>query len=76
MKEHNSNWSQVSDHPYRIFIARGSGSGKVNLLFPLFYYGNSKQKRVSTNSNLIIDQALTLETLLIFIKNVLKTILI
>ena len=35
MKEHNSNWPQVSDDPYRILIAGGSGSRKVNLLFTL-----------------------------------------
>ena len=27
-KEHNPNWPQIPDHPYRIFIIRGSGSGK------------------------------------------------
>ena len=27
-KEHNPNWSQIPDHPYRILIIGGSGSGK------------------------------------------------
>ena len=28
IKEHNTNWQQILDHPYRILINRGSGSGK------------------------------------------------
>ena len=35
IKEHNPNWPEVSDHPYRILIVRGSGSGKTNALFNL-----------------------------------------
>ena len=31
-KEHNSNWPQIPDHPYRLIIG-GSGSGKTNSLF-------------------------------------------
>ena len=27
-KKHNPNWLQIPDHPYRILIIRGSGSGK------------------------------------------------
>ena len=27
--EHNSKWSYISDHPYRILIIGGSGSGKT-----------------------------------------------
>ena len=34
-KEHNSNWPEVLDHPYRILIIGGSGSGKTNALFNL-----------------------------------------
>ena len=26
--KNNSNWSYIPDHPYRILIAGGSGSGK------------------------------------------------
>ena len=26
--EHNSKWPYIPDHPYRIFIIGGSGSGK------------------------------------------------
>ena len=35
MKEHNPNLLQIPDHPYRILMIRGSGSGKTNLLFNL-----------------------------------------
>ena len=35
IKEHNPNWPQIPDHPYRILIIGGSGSGKTNLLFNL-----------------------------------------
>ena len=32
MKKHNPSWPQISDHPYKILIIRGSGSGKTNSL--------------------------------------------
>ena len=32
---HNPNWSYIPDHPYRILIVGGSGSGKTNLLLSL-----------------------------------------
>ena len=35
IKEYNPNWPHVPDHPYRILIIEGSGSGKINLLFSL-----------------------------------------
>ena len=35
IKEHNPNWPQIPDHPYRILIIGGSGSGKTNSLFHL-----------------------------------------
>ena len=31
-KQHNRNWPEIPDHPYRILIVRGSGSGKANLI--------------------------------------------
>ena len=34
-KEHNPNWPEVPDHPYRILIIGGSESGKTNSLFNL-----------------------------------------
>ena len=34
--EHNLKWPYIPDHPYRILIIRGSGSGKANV-FHLIY---------------------------------------
>ena len=31
IKEHNRNWSQISDHLFRLLAIGGSGSGKTNL---------------------------------------------
>ena len=28
IEEHNPNWSEISNYPYRILIVWGSGSGK------------------------------------------------
>ena len=33
--EHNSKWPHIPDHPYRILIVGGSGSGKTNALLNL-----------------------------------------
>ena len=33
--KHNKNWQYTPDHPYRILIIGGSGSGKTNLLLNL-----------------------------------------
>ena len=33
--EHNKNWPYTPDHPYRILIIEGSGSGKTNPLLNL-----------------------------------------
>ena len=35
IKEHNPYWSEIPDHPYRILIVGGSGSGKINVLLNL-----------------------------------------
>ena len=34
-KEHNEKWPYIPDHPYRIIIIGGSGSGKTNTLLSL-----------------------------------------
>ena len=34
-EEHNPNWPYIPDHPYRILIIGGSGSGKTNALWNL-----------------------------------------
>ena len=33
--KHNKNWAYIPDHPQRILIIGGSGSGKINLLLNL-----------------------------------------
>ena len=33
--KHNRNWPYIPDHPYRILIIRGSGTGKTNALLNL-----------------------------------------
>ena len=32
IKEHNPNWPEIRDYPYRILIIGGSASGKINAL--------------------------------------------
>ena len=34
-RKHNPTWPDISDHPYRILIIGGSGSGKTNALLNL-----------------------------------------
>ena len=34
-EEHNEKWPYIPDHPYRILIIGGSGSGKTNTLLNL-----------------------------------------
>ena len=34
-KKHNQKWKYIPDHPYRILIIGGSGSGKTNTLLNL-----------------------------------------
>ena len=33
--KHNPKWSYIFDHPYRLLIIGGSGSGKMNVLLKL-----------------------------------------
>ena len=33
--KHNKNWPYIPDHPYRVLIIGGSGSGKTNALLNL-----------------------------------------
>ena len=35
--KHNPNWPYIPDHPYRILIIGGSGSGKTNALLNLIF---------------------------------------
>ena len=43
-KEHNEKWSYIPDHPYRIIIIGGSGSGKTNALIHLINEQNDIDK--------------------------------
>ena len=38
IKEHNSDWPQIPDHPYPILINEGSGSGKANAFLNLIIH--------------------------------------
>ena len=42
--EHNKNWPYIPDHPYRILIIGGSGSGKTNALINLINEQNDIDK--------------------------------
>ena len=37
-KKHNPNWPCIPDHPYRIQIIGGSGSGKTNALIKWIHH--------------------------------------
>ena len=43
-KEHNEKWPYMPDHPYRIIIIVGSGSGKTNALINLINEQNDIDK--------------------------------
>ena len=43
-KEHNEKWPFIPDHPYRILIIGGSGSGKTNALLNLIIEQNDIDK--------------------------------
>ena len=43
-KKHNEKWSYIPDHPYRILIIGGSGSGKPNTLLNLISEQNDIDK--------------------------------
>ena len=43
-KENNEKWPQIPDHPYRIIIIGGSGSGKTNVLINLIKEQNDIDK--------------------------------
>ena len=38
IKEHNPKWPETHEHPYRILIIGGFGSGKTNALVNLISY--------------------------------------
>ena len=44
IKLNNKNWPYIPDHPYRILIIGGSGSGKTNALINLINEQNDIDK--------------------------------
>ena len=46
--EHNKNWPYIPDHPYRILIIGGSGSGKTNVLLNLIKNNQTLIKYICT----------------------------
>ena len=42
-KKHNEKWPYIPDHPYRILIIGGSGSGKTNALLNLINEQRDRQ---------------------------------
>ena len=47
---HNANWLYIPNHPFRILIVGGSGSGKTNALMNLI------KQRADIDKNLFIHQ--------------------
>ena len=43
-KKHNEKWPYIPDHPHRIFIIGGSGTGKTNILLNLINEENDIDK--------------------------------
>ena len=43
-KKHNEKWPYIPDHPYRILIIGGSGSGKINAFINLINERNDIDK--------------------------------
>ena len=42
-KKYNKNWPYIPDHPYKILIIGGSGSGKTNTLLNLINEQRDRQ---------------------------------
>ena len=53
---HNPSWPYILDHPYRILIIGGSGSGKTNLLLNLI---NHQRPDIDKLINLFIPKKST-----------------
>ena len=46
IKENNSNWPEIPNHPYRVLIILGSGSAKTNSLFNLINHESNIDKLI------------------------------
>ena len=51
--KHNPNWPYIPDHPYRILIIGGSGSGKTNALLNLIRNQPDIDKYICTQKTLM-----------------------
>ena len=51
--EHNLKWPYITDHPYRILIIGGSGSGKTNALLNLINNQHSDNQTINRHQTLI-----------------------
>ena len=51
IKVYNPNWPQIADHPYRMVIVGGSGSGKTNILLNLISHKPDTDKIYSYAKN-------------------------
>ena len=47
IKKHNPNWPELPEHPYRMLIVGGSGSGKTNALLNLMNHEPDIGKKLS-----------------------------
>ena len=80
--EHNPNWPEIPDHPYRILIIGGSGSGKTNALLNLinhvlnidniYLYSkiHTKQNFYSKNMKMLEQSILMIQKLLLSIQTI------
>ena len=57
--KHNLKWPYIPDHPYRILIIGGSGSGKINALLNLINNQPDIDKYICTQK-ILMKQNMTL----------------
>ena len=57
-KNHNSNWPYIPDHPYRILIIGGSGSGKTNVLLNLIKINGQILTKFIYTSKIHLNQSI------------------
>ena len=55
---HNPNWPYIPDHPYRILIIGGSGSGKTNVLLNLIKHQRSDIDKIYYTLKILLNQSI------------------
>ena len=55
---HNLNWPYIPDHPYRILIIGGSGSGKTNVLLNLIKHQRSDIDKIYYTLKILLNQSI------------------